>query len=249
MAESTDPLSLLAGQDDSSSSDSEGEEERRREKKRLLTDKAYYTSTVYSSNCFIIFNYYFQDCESSEKLPPPDSLFAAFSRPPSFLTNHIDPHHINWDPLVKKADPPSPPDPEVTSKNSKYSAIPPPKDLETESEISAAPVRYSNDDPTPFSDDEDTPLVEVKTGGKRSSSTKNSLSSKKPKVETFQEKEKRKRDLGMSSRGKSYVEEEKRILRQQYDQQQWSLASRTETKLQMKVFHLMININFYSLSL
>eukprot|EP01134_Creolimax_fragrantissima_P003122 CFRG3122T1 len=31
---------------------------------------------------------------------------------------------------------------------------------------------------------------------------------------TFQQKEKRKRDLGMASRGKNYVEEEKRILRQ-----------------------------------
>ena len=37
---------------------------------------------------------------------------------------------------------------------------------------------------------------------------------KKKKVENFQQKEKRKRDLGQASREKSYVEEEKRILRQ-----------------------------------
>ncbi|KNC83528.1 hypothetical protein SARC_04230 [Sphaeroforma arctica JP610] len=33
-------------------------------------------------------------------------------------------------------------------------------------------------------------------------------------VLTFQQREKRKRDQGMASRGKNYVEEEKRILRQ-----------------------------------
>ena len=39
---------------------------------------------------------------------------------------------------------------------------------------------------------------------------------KKSKTETFRQKEKRKRDVGQSSRGKSYVEEEKRILRQAF---------------------------------
>ena len=39
---------------------------------------------------------------------------------------------------------------------------------------------------------------------------------KKLKTETFRQKEKRKRDVGQSSRGKSYVEEEKRILRQAF---------------------------------
>ncbi|XP_035684389.1 UPF0690 protein C1orf52 homolog [Branchiostoma floridae] len=41
-------------------------------------------------------------------------------------------------------------------------------------------------------------------------------SSKKLKSETFRHKEKRKRDLGMANREKSYVEEEKRILRQSF---------------------------------
>lgn len=39
---------------------------------------------------------------------------------------------------------------------------------------------------------------------------------KKQKTENFRQKEKRKRDQGQSSRGKSYVEEEKRILRQDF---------------------------------
>eukprot|EP00058_Branchiostoma_floridae_P003270 XP_002588758.1 hypothetical protein BRAFLDRAFT_89815 [Branchiostoma floridae] len=41
-------------------------------------------------------------------------------------------------------------------------------------------------------------------------------SGKKLKSETFRHKEKRKRDLGMANREKSYVEEEKRILRQSF---------------------------------
>ncbi|CAH1272712.1 C1orf52 [Branchiostoma lanceolatum] len=41
-------------------------------------------------------------------------------------------------------------------------------------------------------------------------------SNKKLKSESFRHKEKRKRDLGMANREKSYVEEEKRILRQSF---------------------------------
>ncbi|KAG7260214.1 hypothetical protein CRUP_034528 [Coryphaenoides rupestris] len=41
-----------------------------------------------------------------------------------------------------------------------------------------------------------------------------SASAKKRRVETFQQKEKRKRDLGQATSDKSFVEEEKRILRQ-----------------------------------
>ena len=39
---------------------------------------------------------------------------------------------------------------------------------------------------------------------------------KKQKTDNFRQKEKRKRDVGQTSRGKSYVEEEKRILRQSF---------------------------------
>lgn len=41
-------------------------------------------------------------------------------------------------------------------------------------------------------------------------------SAKKKKVESFQQKEKRKRDLGQATSDKSFVEEEKRILRQNF---------------------------------
>lgn len=59
---------------------------------------------------------------------------------------------------------------------------------------------------------------DVKPGDKRTKDTidKKAPSSKKVKGELFREKEKRKRDLGMASRDKNFVEEEKRILREQY---------------------------------
>jgi len=46
--------------------------------------------------------------------------------------------------------------------------------------------------------------------------TEEKVHQKSKKTENFRQKEKRKRDQGQSSRGKSYVEEEKRILRQDF---------------------------------
>ena len=46
------------------------------------------------------------------------------------------------------------------------------------------------------------------------STDKESKSAKKRRVETFQQKEKRKRDMGQATSDKNFVEEEKRILRQ-----------------------------------
>lgn len=45
-------------------------------------------------------------------------------------------------------------------------------------------------------------------------SSKGEASAKKRRVETFQQKEKRKRDMGQATSDKNFVEEEKRILRQ-----------------------------------
>ena len=105
-------------------------------------------------------------------------------------------------------------------------------------EISAAPVKYANprtdneDENVGVSDSvavtnrgEESSLTTV-AGTKRGASIKEgegdggggdgSAAKKKLKTETFRQKEKRKRDVGQSSRGKSYVEEEKRILRQAF---------------------------------
>ena len=95
---------------------------------------------------------------------------------------------------------------------------PPLLDTEPQSEIAAAPVKYSippaNVDSKLLTVSSNT----VSTGSKRSGEDEGSQpDTKKQKGAVFREKEKRKRDLGMSSRGKSFVEEEKRILRQQFD--------------------------------
>ena len=100
-------------------------------------------------------------------------------------------------------------------------------------EISAAPVKY----PNPKTDDNDENVgvsdasvvnrdEEISSTSTAVAGTKRGVSvrdgdgdgsaKKKSKTETFRQKEKRKRDVGQSSRGKSYVEEEKRILRQAF---------------------------------
>lgn len=57
---------------------------------------------------------------------------------------------------------------------------------------------------TPFTDEED-------------SNSKGDESAKKRRVETFRQKEKRKRDMGQATSDKNFVEEEKRILRENDD--------------------------------
>lgn len=47
--------------------------------------------------------------------------------------------------------------------------------------------------------------------------SKDEVSNKKRRVETFQQKEKRKRDMGQATSDKNFVEEEKRILRQKIE--------------------------------
>lgn len=49
------------------------------------------------------------------------------------------------------------------------------------------------------------------------SNSKDDESSKKRRVETFRQKEKRKRDMGQATSDKNFVEEEKRILREKAD--------------------------------
>lgn len=169
--------------------------------------------------------------ESVDKLPSPNTLFATVGRP-AFLDNPLD-RHINWDRFVKVPD--LPPEPNIHS-SGHYVAIPPPKEDDlggsavtstsvststSSSAISAPPVRYSAPselDPKQLTVSNKLPCeggASVKRPHKSDSGEE--VSNKKLKSDTFRHKEKRKRDLGQSSRGKSYVEEEKRILRQQYN--------------------------------
>lgn len=56
---------------------------------------------------------------------------------------------------------------------------------------------------------------------------KDKASAKKRRVETFQQKEKRKRDMGQATSDKTFVEEEKRILRQKLE---WSWINKVSHK-------------------
>ena len=214
---SSDPLSFFAGEA-SSSSESDSEEE---------DDSAIRESEAKGSS---------EGPQDSEKLPSPSTLFATVGRP-AFLNNPME-KHIDWDRFVKNPEPElEEPNVHSTGTAGSYAAIPPPSMAETVTtsagsvilstggELSAPPVRYSaaeavDSKQQTVSDKLATDHEDPVTGSKRPHppvDAPEGSGSKKLKTDHFRQKEKRKRDLGQSSRGKSYVEEEKRILRQQYN--------------------------------
>lgn len=152
-------------------------------------------------------------------MPSPSTLFSTVKRP-DFLHTHTS-NQVDWDSLAKNIDATDAP---PTSDNDQFNAVPPPpkhdEEVDPRAEISSDPVKYSMPSNTRI----DPKLLTVSSDSDTSSNKRHAPqtndkdlpSTKKPKAESFKEKEKRKRDLGMSSRGKSYVEEEKRILREQY---------------------------------
>ena len=216
---SADPLNFFAGGEDSSDSE-EGEDAGDR---NTRPDKP-------------------SEGENGEgdKLPSPDSLFKTVGRP-SFLNNPNE-KFIDWDRFVKKNSEPEEPS---VHESEGYVAIPPPESLREKSgpvtssltrtilcaggdgggavEFSSPPVTYDNG---PVSSGTGMAAGEtagdtqhpVKRAQEEASDSESSdiPAAKKGKGALFRMKEKRKRDIGQSSRGKNYVEEEKRILRQQF---------------------------------
>ena len=217
----SDPLSYLAGET-SSSSDSEAENGREIPSNDVSDETK---------------------SSSKDKLPPPDSLFESVGTP-SFLYNPSS-GRVDWDKLVKNYTAET--DLNVHASDSRYAAIAPPSGngqeedskhnkkvhssltaaivntySTTSGEISAPPVRYTTKDVDPkFRTVSDGPEIEEGRSSAKKRDNPSSDSgvedSKKQKVQNFRQKEKRKRDEGQSSRGKSYVEEEKRILRQNFN--------------------------------
>ena len=205
-----DPLAFFA--DEGSSSDSEEEEPTNKKEDHL--------------------NKTTQD-EAGDKLPSPDSLFKSVSRP-TFLDNPNE-KYIDWDRFVKHSEPEEP----NIHEGGNYAAIPPPTSLNNSSavaskltrsilgsgvvEYSSPPVEYSNSNSTASRSSPTTQLAGSKRAQESGAESPaadaggGGPSSKKMKGDNFRLKEKRKRDLGQASRGKSYVEEEKRILRQQFN--------------------------------
>ncbi|XP_077441003.1 UPF0690 protein C1orf52 homolog [Vanacampus margaritifer] len=161
------------------------------------------------------------------RLPKPDELFNSVSKP-AFLYNPLN-KEIDWDNLAVKL-------PEEAPREFKpwmTNAVPPPQSYAAEPEKKKGPppgmdmaIKWSN----VYEDNgEDAPNAhkgkaqflppeEQHVDSDEESKTSPSHSStKKRRVESFQQKEKRKRDMGQATSDKSFVEEEKRILRQKVE--------------------------------
>ncbi|KAL7864000.1 hypothetical protein AOLI_G00154200 [Acnodon oligacanthus] len=209
-----EPLNFFLGcADDLSSSSEEDEEEPavKRRKQQRASGSASAASSASSGG----------QSAPGAPLPRPDVLFKTISKP-AFLYNPLN-KHIDWESRIVKA----PEEPAKEFKVWKSNAVPPPQSYVTEEKKGPPPgmdmaIKWSNvyedngdDAPQPHagharflpdeehqeSDDEDSPDKQSKSASKR-------------RVETFQQKEKRKRDLGQATSDKNFVEEEKRILRQ-----------------------------------
>jgi len=199
MTSPTDPLSFF---DPGSSSSSESEDEASKEP--VVEEKSSESESEFTST-------------GQRKLTAPDKLFADFSTP-DFLNT---PEYLDWDKYTKNL-----PEENIHESQS-HAAIPPPKEgimLTTGDTITGKAVKYSDPEADKTKDIGSTKITDINAsielGMKRAQATEDDNDAKKPKVETFREKEKRKRNMGMQSRGKSYVEEEKRILRQHFSTDQ-----------------------------
>lgn len=218
---SSDPLSFFAGEDTSSSESEDGEDR---------------TNDLHSADTASV--------DNPNKLPSPDTLFATVKKP-SFLANPSQ-RHVNWDQFVKNDATEVDESVHLAGGvGGRYSAIAPPKHLDEEhsrkirsslsaaiintfsntgGEISAPPVRYTANDVDPsfrtVSAEAEVPQQSTKRAGTSLGEGEGGEgpgdAQKKQKVGNFRQKEKRKRDLGQTSRGKNYVEEEKRVLRQHF---------------------------------
>ncbi|XP_056132637.1 UPF0690 protein C1orf52 homolog isoform X2 [Lampris incognitus] len=158
-------------------------------------------------------------------LPKPDELFGSVSKP-AFLYNPLN-KEIDWDSLAVKA----PEEPAREFKPWKTNAVPPPQSYTPEPEKKKGPppgmdmaIKWSNvyedngeDAPQPYTGNARFLPSEEQPSDSDEDTDKAAMSAKKRRVETFQQKEKRKRDLGQATSDKNFVEEEKRILRQQVE--------------------------------
>lgn len=157
-------------------------------------------------------------------LPKPDELFRSVSKP-SFLYNPLN-KEIDWESRTVKA----PEEPAKEFKPWKTNAVPPPQTYVTEEKKKGPPpgmdmaIKWSNvyedngdDAPQPHTGNAMFLPTEEQLSGSDDETNKSTLSAKKRRVESFQQKEKRKRDMGQATSDKSFVEEEKRILRQNAD--------------------------------
>lgn len=220
---SSDPLGFFAGEDSSSSESEDGEG-------RSDSDDLHSAVTVDNPN----------------KLPSPDTLFATVKKPSFLANpnqRHVDWDQFvkndatEVDESVHLAGgvggrysaiaPPKDLDEESMRNSSKIRSSLSAAIINTFSntggEISAPPVHYTASEVDPsfrtVSAETEPPQQSSKRaepGLGEQERREGGDAQKKQKVGNFRQKEKRKRDLGQTSRGKNYVEEEKRVLRQHF---------------------------------
>lgn len=189
-----DPLSFFTAGDSSSSSDSESDKDVEEHEEGTLKSNSSGKKPSLTKT----------------KLPSPTTLFATVGRP-AFLESKEE-SHVDWDSLSKRYEPNTYSAPPV-----QFSSVAESRESEEyeDAVISSAPVKYGKE----ISDIQKHLVVHDKRSVKVALNILNDRGEsapKKQKTDNFRQKEKRKRDQGQSSRGKSYVEEEKRILRQDF---------------------------------
>ncbi|XP_069795499.1 UPF0690 protein C1orf52 homolog [Narcine bancroftii] len=158
-----------------------------------------------------------QAAERQGALPAPDELFGRVARP-GFLSDPRD-GRIDW--ARRLVRPPAEPPKEF--KAWKTTAVPPPETYTAEERKAPSGVDMAVKWSSMYQDNGDdapqhTSALSPETVEVFESDDENTeeSSAKKRKMETFQQKEKRKRNEGQANREKSFVEEEKRILRQEF---------------------------------
>ncbi|XP_078075138.1 UPF0690 protein C1orf52 homolog [Mustelus asterias] len=154
---------------------------------------------------------------SRAALPRPDELFGSVSRP-SFLGSPRS-GLIDWERRLVRA----PEEPPKEFKAWKTNAVPPPETYAVEEKKPPLGVDMAVKWSSMYQDNgDDAPqrraalLPEEPEISESDEDDAEDSSAKKRKIETFQQKEKRKRNQGQANREKSFVEEEKRILRQEF---------------------------------
>ncbi|XP_074524532.1 UPF0690 protein C1orf52 homolog [Halichoeres trimaculatus] len=212
----TGSLGFFSSYDDlsDSSDESDSDEEGEKRQKKAGTDAA--GSGAQSSQGT-------KRAAGGAPLPRPEELFGSVSKP-AFLYNPLN-KEIDWDSLTVKA----PEEPAREFKPWKTNAVPPPESYAAEPEKKKGPppgmdmaIKWSNvyedngeDAPQAYTGKAQFLPTEEQPSDSDEESDK--LSNKRRRVETFQQKEKRKRDLGQATSDKNFVEEEKRILRQKVE--------------------------------
>ncbi|MBN3282385.1 CA052 protein, partial [Polyodon spathula] len=207
-----DPLSYFAGYGSSSESESSDSDE---ESKTSVGNKNRSTAGGTQGNK--------PPAGGSAALPKPDELFKSVSKP-SFLYNPLN-KQIDWERHTVKA----PEEPAKEFKVWKTNAVPPPESYATEQKKSAPlgmdmAIKWSSmyedngdDAPQPAGEQARFLPPDEEPSESDDEDKDEPSSAKKRKVETFQQKEKRKREAGQASTEQSFVEEEKRVLRQSFN--------------------------------